>query len=425
MRILILTQYYPPETGAAQNRLRDWAEYLSQAGHAVTVVTSFPNYPRGEVFEGFRGGFFLEEKHGNFKVLRCWTVVTKSRAFFLRLANYFSFVFTSLLAGIARTGKQDVILVEMPPLFLGLSALCLKSLKRTRMALNVSDLWPKSAVALGVLKNQWLIRWATRLEEHLYSKADLITGQTAGIVEDIIKRFPEKTVAWVPNGVGGLNPLLPKPDRRDHQFIRDQLQLGDKFAVVYAGLHGMAQGLDTVLRAAEALKDQGEIVFVFIGDGPEKRDLEQRARDLRLANVRFYPPVPSAGMPEILAALDVAIVPLKKHDLFRGALPSKILAAMEAGLPIVLAVQGEAQVLVETAQCGLCVEPEEPAEMAAAVSKLFRDRELRVRLGENGRSFVEQHYDRAQIAKRLEKLLMREAPSHGAPGLQREGFHEG
>lgn len=425
MRILILTQYYPPETGAAQNRLKDWAEYLSREGHTVTVLTSFPSYPRGEVFEGFRGRFFLEEKQGNVNVLRCWTVVSKSRAFVLRLANYFSFVFTSLLAGVAKTGKQDLILVEMPPLFLGLSAVCLKSLKRTRMAINVSDLWPKSAVALGVLKNRLLIRWATYLEEYLYRRADLITGQTAGIVEDIVKRFPEKTVGWVPNGVGGLNFSFPRPNARNQQLIREQLQLTDKFAVVYAGLHGMAQGLETVLGAADALKDQSAVVFVFIGDGPEKRDLEQQARDLRLANVRFYPPVPSARMTEILAALDVAIVPLKKHDLFRGALPSKIFAAMEAGLPIVLSVQGEAQALVEASQCGICVEPENPAEMAAAVLKLFRDCELRVSLGKNGRVFVEQHYDRAQIAKRLEKLLLMGPPSQCTPGLQREGFHEG
>src|SRR5579863_4367508 len=135
MRILILTQYYPPETGAAQNRLKGWGEHFARAGHTVTVLTAFPSYPQGEVFEGFRGRFFLEEKRGDLKILRCWTVVTKRRAFFPRLANYFSFVFTSFLAGVTRTGKQDLILVEMPPLFLGLAAVFLKRLKGTRLAI--------------------------------------------------------------------------------------------------------------------------------------------------------------------------------------------------------------------------------------------------------------------------------------------------
>jgi glycosyltransferase involved in cell wall biosynthesis len=290
--------------------------------------------------------------------------------------------------------------------------------------INVSDLWPKSAVALGILKNQTLIRWATLLEEHFYRRADLITGQTAGIVDDIVSRFPEKTVARIPNGVGGLNPLLPKPSVRDRQLIRQELQLADKFAVVYAGLHGIAQGLDTILQAAEVLKDQTEIVFVFIGDGPEKQFLEKRAKELRLPNVRFYPPEPSARMPAILAALDVAIVPLKNNDLFRGALPSKFFEAMGAGLPVVLSIRGEAEAVVERSQCGLCVKPEDPAEMAAAVLKLFLNAELRVSLGKNGRAYVEQHYDRAQIAERLEKLLLMERPSEHAPGLRREGFHE-
>jgi glycosyltransferase involved in cell wall biosynthesis len=424
MRILILTQYYPPETGAAQNRLKDWAEYFARVGHTVTVLTGFPNYPRGEVYEGFRGHFFLEEKQAGIRILRCWMVVTKSRAFLLRLANYFSFVLTAFFAGITRAGKQDLILVEMPPLFLGVAAVWLKRLKGASLTINVSDLWPKSAVALGVLKNPTLIRWATFLEEHFYRQADLITGQTMGIVDDIAGRFPERTVAWIPNGVGALNPSLPKASSEDRQLIREEFQLAGKFAVVYAGLHGIAQGLETILRAAEVLKAQTEIIFVLIGDGPEKQFLRKRAQELGLANVRFYPPVPSDRMAQVLPSFDAAIVPLKKHDLFRGALPSKFFEAMGAGLPVVLSIRGEAQALVETSRCGLCIEPEEPAEMAEAVLKLFRNPDLRASLGENGRAYVKQHYNRVQIAERLEKLLMLKRPDQCVSGLQREGFHE-
>jgi len=424
MRILFISQYYPPETGAAQNRLQDWAEYFARVGHDVTVLTSFPSYPKGEVFDGFRGHILFEEDRGHVRILRSWAVVTRSRSFFPRLANYFSFVVTAFLAGLAKAGRQDVILVELPPLFLGLSAIWLKRLKGARLVINVSDLWPKSAVALGVLKNQTLIRWATLLEEHLYRQADIITGQTSGIVGDIVRRFPEKTVAWVPNGVGGLHSSLGDQHKSDSRLIRQEFQIVDKCAVVYAGLHGMAQGLETVLRAAEILKHQTDIEFLLVGDGPEKQVLQKRAEELRLANVSFYPPVASARMSRILSALDIAIVPLKKHDLFQGALPSKLFEAMGAGLPIVLSIRGEAQTLVEDSQCGICIEPEDPGEMATAILKLARSPALRARLGKNGREYVEQRYNRSLIAERLAKLLLFNHSDHRESELQRERLHQ-
>jgi glycosyltransferase involved in cell wall biosynthesis len=424
MKILILSQYYPPETGAAQNRLRDWAEYLAQVGHRVTVLTGFPNYPKGEVFEGYRGHIFLDEQEGNIRILRSCAVVTRRRSFFLRLANYFSFLFTSFIAGLVKAGKQDLVLVELPPLFLGLSAIWLRRLKGASLAINVSDLWPRSAIALGVLRNQTLIRWATLLEEHLYRQADIITGQTSGIVSDIGRRFPAKTVTWVPNGVGGLGLRPPEPSSSDRNLIRQEFQVMDKCAVVYAGLHGIAQRLETMLEAADILKDQSEIRFVLIGDGPEKQFLQKRVEELRLTNVRFYPPTPSFRMSQILSALDIAIVPLKKHDLFRGALPSKLFEAMGAALPIVLSIRGEAQELVETSQCGICVEPEDPREMATAILKLARNPELRSHLGRNGREYVEQHYNRVLIAGRLEKLLLFNRRNQCESGLQTERLHE-
>ncbi len=420
MRILILTQYYPPETGAAPNRLQDWAEYLAKAEHSVTVITGFPNYPRGEVFPDFRGKIFLKENSGNVQILRCWTVVTKRRTFLWRLINYFSFVLTSVLVGIARTGKQDAVFVEMPPLFLGISAVLLKWVKSAKLAVNVSDLWPTSAVALGFLKNKTLIRWSTHLEEYFYREADLITGQTMGIVNDIKRRFPGKTIAWVPSGVGGANPLPGKLSPEDRNSIRHELQLGDKFAVVYAGLHGVAQALDTVLRAAEHLKRHDDISFVFIGDGPEKQWLQKRVRELSLTNVRFYPPIPWARVPKVLSALDVGIMHLKRHDLFLGALPAKLFEAMGAGIPVVLAIRGEAQVLVEAAQCGFCVEPEEPSEMASAILKLYKDPVLRAAFGSNGRSYVEQHYNRRRIAERLEQMLVMNCSTRSGSELQSE-----
>ena len=420
MRILILTQYFPPETGAAPSRLQDWTDHLAKAGHSVTVITGFPSYPKGRVFEEFRGKCFLEQRSRNIRILRCWTIVTMRRTFLWRLANYFSFVFTSFLTGLVKAGKQDVVLVEMPPLFLGISAVLLKRLRGARLAVNISDLWPKSAVALGFLKNQTLIRWATSLEEYVYREADFISGQTTGIVKDIAARFPKKSIAYIPTGVSEAVLLQPQLSIEDRDSIRHELQLGDKFVVVYAGLHGIAQALGTVLRAAEKLKRYDDIMFVFIGDGPEKQLLQKQMRELSLTNVRFYPPMPWARIPQVLSALDVGIVHLRKHDLFLGALPAKLFEAMGVGIPVVLAIRGEAQALVEAAQCGLCAEPENPSEIASAILELYQDPGLRATLGSKGRAYVEQHYNRRRIAERLEKSLVIHCSTRSASELQPE-----
>jgi len=405
MRILILTQYYPPEMGAPQNRLSDLARRLTKAGHTITVLTALPNYPRGEIFEEYEGHVLVEEQVEGMRVIRTWIYATKHKGFVQRLLNYFSFVCTSFALGIWKVGRQDVVVVESPPLFLGISALLMSRLKRAKLVFNVSDLWPESAVAMGMLRNRMLIRLSTWLEEFLYRQSHLITGQTQGIIDSIRARMSDKKVFLMTNGVNVEAFLRASATSRAGE-VRKEFGLEGKFVIGYAGLHGLAQGLETIIQAASLLTQHQDLLFAFFGDGPEKEKLVRLGADSHLTNIRFYPTQPASRMSELISTFDVAIIPLKRLDLFKGALPSKLFEAMAGAAPIVASIDGEARALVEKARAGICIEPENPQAMADAIIQLYNDPPYRKILGENGREYVIEHYDRRRIAKEFERLLL-------------------
>ena len=403
MRILFLTQYCPPEVGAPQNRIFEFSKKLKEFGHEVTILTALPNYPRGEIFEEYRGKRIVLEEIDGIKIVRTNIYATKSKSFIKRLINYFSFTFSSVFQGVKYIGNQDVIITESPPLFLGWSGYVLSKLKKAKFVFNIADLWPESAVKLGVLSNKVFIKMAIWLEEFCYKKASAITCQTQGIVDDIIDRGFNKTkVHLVTNGV---DTELFKKEERDEEF-RKSIGINSKFALCYAGIHGIAQGLEVIITVAEIVKDKEDIQFVFVGDGSEKQDLINMVKEKKLNNVTFLPLQPTANMPKIVASMDAAIIPLKRLQLFEGALPSKMFETLSAEVPIIMAVKGEAERLINNAQAGIVVEPENPQEIAEAVIKLYNDKELRNTLGKNGRKYVKEHYDRNNITRNLERILM-------------------
>ena len=405
MRILILTQYYPPEMGAPQNRLSDLAQWLMRSGHNVTILTALPNYPRGRIFEDYQGRFLVEERSENIDIFRAWIYATKKKSFVQRLLNYFSFVCSSLAVGIWKIGQQDIVIVESPPLFLGISGYLLSLLKGAKLVLNVSDLWPESAVAMGILKNKTLIRLSSWLEELLYRRSHLITGQTQGIVDNIRSRPPHKQAFLITNGVNVKAFLLAlKSDER--MELRREFGLGSEFVIGYAGLHGLAQGLETVVEAAHLLADHKGLLFAFFGDGPEKEKLLRLADQFRLNNIRFYPPQATTRVPALVGSFDIALIPLRKLNIFKGALPSKMFEAMAAAVPIIVSIDGEARHLVEKAQAGVTVEAENPGAMADAILQLYSNQECLKTLGLNGQRYVVEHHDRQKIAQEFERLLV-------------------
>jgi glycosyltransferase involved in cell wall biosynthesis len=405
MRILLITQFYPPEVGAPQNRLSYLVRRLARSGHSVTVLTAFPNYPTGEIFADYRGRLWSDEQENGIRVVRTWLYATISKALVPRLLSYCSFSLLALVAGLVKISRQDAVIVESPPLPLGVSGVIISWAKRSRLVLNVSDLWPESAVALGILKNPRLIRFATLLEMFLYKKADLITGQTDGIVENIRSRCPEKDVALVPNGVD-LEFFAPSTLKTAAEpSARERFGANGAFIVGYAGLMGLAQDLDTVLDAAKLLRGIPEILFVLVGGGPEADRLKKKCEGNGSRNVRLISAQSASQMPDMLRAFDVALVPLKRHRLFKGARPSKMFEAMGMALPIICSVDGEARRIVEESQGGIYVEPENSQQMAEAVLQLYKNPERRILLGANARRYVATHFDKAAIADDFERLL--------------------
>lgn len=406
MRILFITQYFPPEIGAPQNRISDLALRLADAAHTVTVLTAFPNYPEGRVADAYRRKLRMIDHWCGLRVVRTWIYATPGKGFVARLVNYFSFVLSSMIFGAGAVGGQDVVIVESPPLFLGLAGLVISRMKHARMVFNVSDLWPESAVALGVIRNRFLIQFADRLERFVYQRSDLISGQTRGIVSNIAMRMPSKSVYLLTNGVA-IERFRPAcGETRKDAVLRLEPSLQGKLVIGYAGLHGLAQGLETVLEAARLLGNRNDIAFVLVGDGVEKPALKDTAGKLDLTNVFFLDSQPKEKMPGILAGFDAALIPLKRLDLFKGALPSKMFEAMAVALPMIVMVDGEARALMETAEAGVYVQPENPQALAEAIAALAEDRARCRQLGENGRRFVLRHFDRAVIARRFEHALL-------------------
>lgn len=403
MKILFLTQYCPPEVGAPQNRIFEFAKQLKKFGHEITILTAMPNYPKGEIFEGYRDKKIVKETIEGINIVRTGIYATKSKRFTKRLRNYLSFTWTSVARGTGNISNQDFIITESPPLFLGWSGYVLAKLKKAKFIFNVSDLWPESAIKLDVLHNKSMIKASTWLEEFCYRKADAVTCQTKGIVENIVGRgFNDNKIHLITNGVD--TELFNKDNRSEK--LREEFGVKDKFAVVYAGIHGIAQGLEVVINSAEILKGQNDIQFVFIGEGPEKPMLINMVKSKGLNNVTFLPMQSKKDMPSIIASMDATVVPLKRLDLFKGALPSKMFEALSSELPIVLAVEGEAEELINNANAGIVVEPENSEEIAKAILKLYEDRELRKQLGENGREYVKKYFSREAITRKLERILL-------------------
>lgn len=407
MRILILTQYFPPEVGAPQNRLYELAVRMQRLGADVTILTAMPNYPEMKVHERYRRKLYKYEEMDGLKVHRSWIFVSKSGSIIPRLLNYFSFVFTSFFTGWFKLRKQDYIICESPPLFLGLSARGLCRVVGGKLIFNVSDLWPESVEKLGVVRNQKVLAIARRLEEHLYKRSVAVTGQTQGIVNNIQGRFPHKRTYWLPNGVD-LTYYDPARVNSSGWRQANGFDAGD-FILLYAGILGHAQGLEVVLRAAKRITDP-RIRMVIMGSGPEKDKLLAMKQELGVQQVHFLDQISKSEMPGVLKECDATLVPLKKLDLFLGAIPSKIFEGLAMNCPVVLGVDGEARNLfIDQGKCGLYFEPENEEELAARVSELAGDVTLHQRLSENAASYVAQRFDRDAIASDF-MAFVRELP---------------
>ncbi|MDX9956733.1 MAG: glycosyltransferase family 4 protein [Anaerolineae bacterium] len=404
MRILYLSQYFPPEVGATQTRAYEMAQGLLRAGHQVTMLAEVPNHPEGIIRPEYRGKFWVREPLDGIDVIRVWVKTAPAKTFKTRMAFYLSYMLNAVLAGLLLArGRYDAIYATSPPLFVGAAALALSRLRRIPLAFEVRDLWPESAVALGELHNPRFIRWATTLEEACYRHAQRLIVVTEGMRDRLIERgIPSEKLALIPNGA---NTELFQPQPAAGQQLRADLNLEGKFLIVYAGIHGIAQGLETALYAANQLRDDPRVHFLFIGEGPRKAELLALKAQLDLPNATMLEAQPREAIPAYLTAADVALIPLRRLELFKGAVPSKIFDAWACACPVLMSIDGEARAVLERAQGGVFFPPEDVAALVSAIEEMAGDQATCRRMGENGRQFVAAHYSRQAQAGALAALL--------------------
>jgi colanic acid biosynthesis glycosyl transferase WcaI len=408
MRILLLTQYFPPETGAPQNRLGDLTARLSEAGHEVAVLTALPNYPRGRIYLEWRGRLTARHRACEADVSRVWIYAAPGTSVSRQLVTYFTFAIGSLCVGLRQYRRFDVVLWESPPLFLAPTARILASWVRARLVMNVSDLWPESARALGVVDARWAIRAAEVLERWAYRTADLVTCQTDGIVAGVKSRAPSAPTYLLPNGV----------DTEFYRRIAIESDAGKSgFTLGYAGNLGRSQALEQLLEAIELLGDIRGLRVEIVGDGPRRRALIETAETMGLSNVVFRPPVERDVVPRLLASWDAAIVPLARGRVFEGARPSKMYELLACEVPFIYCGAGEGAEVARASGGSLVVPPEAPQELAATIrSLLSMSPEERRRMGRSGRAYVTAYFDRRMIAasveQRLQELLQEEGRRH-------------
>ena len=398
MRVLLITQFFAPEVGATQNRMMEFARAFVRAGHRVDVLTEVPNHPSGIIAPAFRRGWIHVEE-GEFRTIRVWVVTSPRKTFYSRTAFYLSFLVMAVIASFRLPARYDAVVATSPPLPVAVAGLIIARLKRAPFVMDVRDLWPRAAVALGELSDGPLYRLAEKIESWLYRHAALISATTDEFCSYIRGRgIGDARVRHVPNGTR--TDVFTPGDAGAPAFRRNE-GLEGKFVVMYAGLHGIAQGLETVLDAASSLSGDSDVVFVLLGEGPRKDLLVQSAAARRLANVRFLPERPVTACASAIAAADVMLIPLAANPVFEMFVPSKLFDAMAAGRPVILSVPGEAQKILEQSGAGCSVPPGDGAAMADAIRQLKGDPGKRATMGANGRRFVEHAYDRRRESDRF------------------------
>ncbi|MAS37450.1 MAG: glycosyltransferase WbuB [Anaerolineaceae bacterium] len=400
MRLVIIHQAFvgPRESGGTRHY--EFARYLQRQGHKVSIVASDISYLTGQRSTE-RSQLVTRQDVEGIQVLRAYTYAALHQSFFWRVVSFLSFMVTSVWAGL-RAGPVDVVMGTSPPIFQAVSAWLVAFILRRPFLLEIRDLWPAFAIDMGVLKNPALIWLSERLENFLYARATHLLVNSPAYRDYLLdKHIPAAKITLIPNGV---DPDMFQPDS-DGQAQRIAFGLDGKFIATYAGALGMANDIETILRAAQRLQDQPAIHFLLVGDGKERRNLEKMAERLELNNVTFTGAQPKSAMPDVLAASDACIATLRDIPMFRTTYPNKVFDYMAAARPTLLAIDGVIREVIDAADGGIFVPPGDDEALAAAVLRLYHDPDAARAMGRRGRDYVVAHFNRHQHAEAFEVLL--------------------
>jgi glycosyltransferase involved in cell wall biosynthesis len=437
VKILYVSQYFPPEMGAPAARAAELAYHWAQSGHDVSVLTGFPNHPTGVVPEEWRTRLRHVIYHerispkenqnsrtnsagrdpeaesrkpeaGYVNVYRTWLWPLPNRKSHERMRNYASFCMSAALRGMTLP-CPDVIIATSPQLLVGLSGWWLSFSRQVPFVFEVRDLWPESLVAVGAGSEDSLLHHSlSAIAGFLYKRSNQIAVVTPAFKDHLIHhwRVPADKIAVVENGVE-TNLFAAQPPASD-QALRRELGVEGKFLTSYIGTMGNAHGLETLLDAASQLQEQNpDVLFLLIGEGAEKQRIKALAQSRGLSNVRFLDQQPREKIPAFISASDACLVLLKKTDVFKTVIPTKMLEFMSCARPVILGVDGQARQIVEEANAGIVIEPENAEALMQAITQLAADRDLRTTLGQNGREYILQNFSRGRTAEKYIRVLQR------------------
>ncbi|NVN92172.1 MAG: glycosyltransferase family 4 protein [Desulfuromonadales bacterium] len=402
MNILIICQWFPPEVAPIGVMLMELAEDLAKNGNSVTVITGFPNHPSGQVFKGYRKSLSTSEIVNGIRVVRCYLYTSPKKTFFRRVVNYLTFAVSSFGAAMMLR-RQDLLFMVSPPLTNGLMALFLRHIKGIRYIFNVQDIFPDVAISTGVIRNGFLIRFLKSLELLIYHGAERIAVISEGFRGNLLaKGVSDAKIRVIDNWID-TGEIVPMP--RDNEFARAH-GLPGKFVVLYSGTIGMISGAKILIECAEKLKDRKDILFLFVGEGVVKTEIEEKARATGLDSIRFLPFQPRNILSQVQSSADVSVVTLL-HRKGNSSVPSKILGYMAAARPVIASVDPDSDTsrLIERAGCGICVNAEDAPALTEAIETLYNDREKAALLGRQGREFLVAQCNRKVITSKYESLF--------------------
>ena len=396
MHILFFSHYFPPEGNAPASRTYENCKRWIRLGHRVTVITCAPNVPDGKVYEGYKNRLYKKENIDGIDVIRVWTYISANKGTLRRIINYISYMFSSIFFSIF-IKKPDVIIATSPQFFCGWAGVISSRIRRRPFILEIRDIWPESIKVVGAMQNEKILRVLEWLELKMYAAAQHIVTVGDGYKYKLVEKgINPDVISVITNGFDSeifyprdTDEIFSKTYKPNHEFICS-----------YVGTIGMACGLDVVLRAAKLLKDRQRhnIKFLLVGSGAFKQQLQKQALEEKLDNVVFVERQNKQLIPDFLSITDVCLVHLKKAELFKTVLPSKMFEAAAMSLPIILGVQGYAAQFLKKANAGICIEPDNEKELADAVIKMADNPQLCKSFGKSGFEYVTKHYNRNQLA---------------------------
>ena len=398
MHVLLITQYFPPEIGAAATRWGDYVQILIKKGHRVTVLCEMPNYPLGTYFPGYKRQWVKQEKVSpNLTIIRSFAWANNRNSAIKKLGHYLVFMFSGLLTAF-RLKNYHVLIVSSPPLFVGVIGAIISKLKSIYFFLDIRDLWPESVMALGEVRSKWVFNMGKKLESFIYKSTNGYILTVPGFQKHFTNHYPEQLNKPMINLINGVSntffDLAKKYDRIP----------GKRFAVLYSGNMGLAQGLESVIKAADILQKY-PIDFKFVGSGVTQKALKTKADKLGLKNVVFLPVQKKEELIKLIKKASVCLVPLKNNPLFKNAIPSKMFEYMACGRPVIVSISGEVTEIIKKAKSGLISSPEDANSIADSILYYYNNRGKIMEQGRNGVMYVKENVRKEVLISHVMKKM--------------------